>query len=152
MLTATATSSTCGGLFLQADLKLLVEDDNVQRCFIDTLDANGVLSVQEFADLEHDRGHMRAVLTGPFGLPTTTIQELNPMRRILNVWESSQKPVSERVLVSSQCEAHGETVKMRRFDSLVHVGALNTARGLDLLDERLPGVHGQASGGRRALP
>ena len=55
---------------IQADLRFLLEDGNVGAAFIDTLQANGILSIQEFAGLERDRTHMRDVLTGSFGLPT----------------------------------------------------------------------------------
>ena len=55
---------------IQADLRFLLEDGNVGATFIDTLQANDILSIQEFAGLERDRTHMRDVLTGSFGLPT----------------------------------------------------------------------------------
>ena len=49
-------------------MRFLLEDGNVGAAFIDSLEVNGILSMQEFAGLERDRTHMRDVLTGAFGL------------------------------------------------------------------------------------
>ena len=124
---------------IHADLRFLLEHGNVGAAFIDTLEVSGILSMQEFAGLERDRTHMRDVLTGAFGLPSSSVQDLTLLSRILHVWEVSNKRVAERLLVASQYKAHQETLEMRQSDYLIYVEALNTAKGLVVADERVPG-------------
>ena len=72
---------------IQADLRFLLEDGNVGTAFIDSLEVNGILSMQEFAGLERDRTHMHDVLTGAFGLPSFSIlhPDLTLLSRVLHV-------------------------------------------------------------------
>ena len=75
---------------IQADLSFLLEDGNVGAAFIDTLELDGILSMQGFAGLERDRMHMRDVLPFAFGLPSSSVQDLTLLSRILHVWEVRQ--------------------------------------------------------------
>ena len=129
---------------IQADLRFLLADGNVGAAFIDTLEANGILSIQDFAGLERYRTHMRDVLSGAFGLLNSSVQDLTLLSRILHVWEVSNKRVAVRLLVASQYKAHGETLEMRQRDYLIYVEALNLAKGLVVADER-PRVHDRGS-------
>ena len=115
-----------------------VEDGIVGVAFIDILNVNGILSMQEFAGLERDRTHMRDVLTGAFGLPGSSVQDLNLLSRVLHVWEMRNKRVAERLLVASQYTAYGETLKMRQNDFLIYVEALSSAKGRVVVDVRVP--------------
>ena len=82
---------------------------------------------------------MRDVLTGAIGLPNTSVQDLILLSRIFHVWEVSNKRVAEHFLFASQYIAHGETLEMRQSDNLIYVEALNSAKGLLVDDERIPG-------------
>ena len=124
---------------VQADLRFLLEDGNVGAAFIDSLEVNGILAVQEFAGLERDRTHMPDVLNDAFGLPSSSIQDPSLHSRMLHVWEVSNERVAERLLVASQHKAHGEILEMRQSDFLVYVKALNSAKGLVVVDERVLG-------------
>lgn len=66
----------------------MTEDKYVGATFIDTLEFGIFPSTQGFVELEHDRTHMRDVLTGAFGLPSSSVQDLTMLGRILHVWEA----------------------------------------------------------------
>ena len=82
---------------------------------------------------------MRDVLTGAFGIPCSSIQDLTLLSRVLHVWEVSNKRVAERLLVASQYKSHGETLEMRQSDFLIYVEELNSAKGLVVVDKRITG-------------
>ena len=126
-------------LGIHADSRFLLENGNVSAAFIDILEISGILSMQRFAGLERDRMHMRDVLTGAFGLPSSSVQDLTLLSRILHVWEVSSTRAAERLLVASQYEAHGETLEERQSDYLICVEALDSAKGLVVADERVAG-------------
>ena len=94
---------------------------------------------EEFAGLERGRTHMRDVLHDAFGLPCSSIQALTLHSRVFRVWEVINKWVAGRLLVASQYMAYGETLEMRQRDFLIYVEALNSAKGLVVVDERVPG-------------
>ena len=124
---------------LQTDLRFLLEDGNAGAAFIDSLEVNGIFSIQEFAGLERDKTHMRDVLSGAFGLPCSSIQALTLHSRVFRVWEVINKWVAERLLVASQYESFEETLKMRQSDFLINVEALNSAKNLVVVEERVTG-------------
>ena len=107
--------------------------------FIDSLEVNGILSMQGFVGLERDRTHMLDVLTGAFGLPSSSIPALTLHSRVFHVWEVINKRVAERLLVASQYTAYGETLVVRQRDFLIYVEALSSAKGLVIVVERVPG-------------
>ena len=89
---------------LKVDLRFLLEDGNVGAAFMDSLEVNGFISMQEFAGLEHNRTHMRDVIIGAFGLPCSEfliyVEALNSAECLVVV----EKRITGRMLLEAIVE------------------------------------------------